>query len=525
MVKFIYMAFMLACFSSVVHCTELRLWKDDSSVTYDAVFFILNDKTSDSAQLQFLKRLGINAETLSFCDQMTKVAEKDSGNIWLPSERPLLFSWASLPSILQKNREDAFEQLRALVGKKLRNLIQDKIKSAVIVLPENIEGFNDARDLVIKELAIATHLATYNYSQKTNQLPQLERIDLYAVGDYAFSQSLHWGNVIGYYTNLARRWGDAPAGSLTPQLWAQEAAHEAGLAGCSSTILDVNQIRSLNMGGILGVGSGVAHQPVMIVTEYKPEKPIATIAITGKGIIFDSGGLQLKSTGGMLHMKFDKCGGAAALATCFAAAKLQAHIRVIALVPAVFNKTGSNAMHPRDILHMMNGKTVEVNNTDAEGRLILADALCYAEKFYNPDVIIDVATLTGACVAALGSAYSGLMSRDERLKRDLIKAGAVAGDRVWELPLDKIYEPANASEVADVSNCGKGAWGAGAIVAGLFLSNFVQNQRWAHIDIAGPAQDVPHSWYGASGATGAGVRLLIEYITNYRLDDNAASNP
>ena len=518
-------AVVLPWFVGALFSTELRLWRADLMQSYDAAIIVLADKACDDGQRNFLKRLGNNTEALSFFDQVLKTRGKEIGEFWLPGDHNLLLTWTSLPSINQsKPQSHVLEEMRKGVGKKLRALAQDKVSSAVIILPEGLGAAAGGWKLVVKELAVATQLASYSFFLGAKQpLKALDFVDVVLPVEASCDNAFAWGNTIGHYTNLARRWGDTPAGSLTPQLWAEQAAREAGAAGCSCTILDAGQMRALGMGGVLGVGSGAANKPVLIVLDYSPANPIATIALAGKGIIFDSGGLQIKSGASMLGMKFDKCGGAAALATCLAAAKLQAPVRVVAIVPAVYNKTGGDAMHPRDILHMMNGKTVEVNHTDCEGRLILGDALCYAEKFYNPDVIIDIATLTGACVAALGTGYSGMMSWHDRLKRDLKNAGNAVGDRVWELPFDHSYEPANASDVADISNQSRASWGAGSIMGGLFLSNFVENKCWAHLDIAGTANGVPGSWHSASGATGAGVRLLVEYITNYQVDNNGVA--
>jgi leucyl aminopeptidase len=509
----------------VLFSTELRLWRDDLMQSYDAAIIVLAHKVCDEGQRNFLKRLGNNTEALSFFDQVLKTRGKEVGEFWMPGDHNLLLTWISLPSINQsKYQAQVLEEMRKCVGKKLRGLAQDKVRAAVIVLPEGLGAAAGGWDLVVKELAVVTQLASYSFFLGAKQpLKALDFVDVVLPVNASSDNAFVWGNTIGHYTNLARRWGDMPAGSLTPQLWAQQAAREAGAAGCSCTILDSGQMRALGMGGVLGVGSGASHKPLLIILDYEPANPVATIALAGKGIIFDSGGLQIKPGTSMLGMKFDKCGGAAALATCLAAAKLQAPVRVIAIVPAVYNKTGGDAMHPRDILHMMNGTTVEVNHTDCEGRLILADALCYAEKFYNPNVIIDIATLTGACVAALGRGYSGMMSWHDRLKSDLKNAGNVVGDRVWELPFDHSYDTANISDVADISNQSRATWGAGSIMGGLFLSKFVENKCWAHLDIAGTANGVPDSWYASSGATGAGVRLLVEYITNYQIYDHNAA--
>lgn len=509
----------LHCWVGVMSAVEIGLFSTGGEgVTYDAALVVLTGEVSDVAQQSFLARFA-QSEQLAYVERVQQGRKKEQGDCWLPETPSRLVTWLTLKDVQKKNTAEALDCVRTSVGKRLQSLASGDFASAVVILPQGLEVLCGGWSVVLRECAVAAQLATHVFSYSTKpQKKGLQRIDFALPDGAGHDIALAWGSAIGYYTNLARRWGEEPAGTLQPQVWAQQASVEAGRVGCACTILDAERIRTLGMGGVLAVGSGSRHAPVVIVLEYAPANPIATIALVGKGIIFDSGGLQIKSAGGMLQMKYDKCGGAAALATCLAAAALKASVRVVAVVPAVYNKTGGDAMHPRDILHMMNGKTVEVGNTDAEGRLILADGLYYVEKFYNPDVVIDIATLTGACVVALGGEYAGMMSRHDRLKKDLVAAGQMTGDRVWELPLERSYIPGNDAELADLSNCPRGSYGAGAILAGLFLENFVQNSCWAHLDIAGPAMQPPTSWFGSSGATGAGVRLLTEYITNYRHD-------
>lgn len=524
MKKVLFAMIMMQSFAGRVQATKIGVVGGYADTVYDAAFILLGDKRCDSDQRIFLERL-VSNEGLSFFDRMLAATNKEVGDVRFPSGPGRFMSWQRLVSLSKKSdQKEILEELRKCLGKKIQVLGREGIDSIAVVLPASLGNAVGGWDVALRELAVVAQLATHSFTYSTKQVTAgLKCIDFITPPLVAGETAVAWGNKIGHYTNLARRWGEEPAGVLTPQLWAQQAAFEAGLVGCSCTVLDEDRIRELGMGGVLGVTAGACKPPTVIIVEYAPADAKATIALVGKGIIFDSGGLQIKTTSGMLNMKYDKCGGAAALATCFAVAALKAPIRVIAVVPAVYNKTGCNAMHPRDVLRMMNGSTVEVHNTDAEGRLILADALHYVEKFYNPDVVIDIATLTGACVVALGYDYSGLMSRHEKLKRDLVAAGNLSGDRLWELPLEKNYTPANDTEVADIANCGKSSYGAGAITAGLFLESFVKNPCWAHIDIAGPSALAPTSWFGAAGATGAGVRLLVEYITNYQVDDQSRS--
>ena len=480
---------------------------------------VSEERNWDEGQKQFLERFA-DSGALSYFQQIFQGRNKEAGDCWLPANSPRVISWITLsPAQKQISHTSLLEELRKNIGKKMGSWGLEKMGGVAVCLSDALAARAGGWEIILRELSVAVQLASHTFSYSSKQrVNKLQRVDFIVPSGVSDKGGVLVGSSIGRYTNLARRWSEEPSSKLTPQVWAQEAAQEACKAGCNFKVLDVGEIRALGMGGILGVGSGAAHSPKLLVADYQPAQPEGAVALIGKGILFDSGGLQIKTGGGMLNMKYDKAGGAAALAACFAAAFLKAPVRVIAVVPAVYNKVGSDAMHPRDILHMMNGKTVEVQNTDAEGRLVLGDALHYAEKFYSPDVMIDITTLTGACVAPLGCGYAGLMSRDGRLKNDLIAAGKVVGERLWELPLEDSYKAGIDTDMADVANCGKASYGAGSIMGGLFLEQFVQTARWAHLDIAGPAMQAPTTWYEPTGATGFGTRLLIEYIINYRGD-------
>ena len=251
--------------------------------------------------------------------------------------------------------------------------------------------------------------------------------------------------------------------------------------------------------------------PRLLLLEYRPPKSRGTIALVGKGVTFDAGGLNLKPTGSIEFMKVDMAGAAAVAASLIAIAQIGSRRRVVCVIPLVENMVSGNAFRPGDIIRTTNGRTVEIGNTDAEGRLILADALAYAAKTYRPRVMIDMATLTGACVVALGEKIAGLFTPDDAL-RDLIEtAGREVHERCWPMPLPRDYRELLKSDLADMRNIGPHRWG-GAIVAALFLSEFVGKTRWAHIDIAGPAYHKKGGPYRQPGATGFGVRLLCRTI-------------
>ncbi len=277
-------------------------------------------------------------------------------------------------------------------------------------------------------------------------------------------------------------------------------------------MLDESEIQELKMGGLLGVAQGSNKPPRFIIMEYSPRVESApTVVLVGKGVTFDAGGISIKPAANMAEMKMDMSGAAAVIGTCKAVASLKLPVKLIGLVPATENLLGGSALKPGDVLTHLNGKTSEVDNTDAEGRLILADALAYADR-YAPDVIIDLATLTGACVVALGHHATGMMGNDQSTMDKLRASGERTYERVWQLPLFEEYEKQIKSDIADVKNVG-GRW-AGAITAALFLKHFVGSYKWVHLDIAGTAIMEEAGEYIPKGGSGVGVRLLTDFLTH-----------
>jgi leucyl aminopeptidase len=320
------------------------------------------------------------------------------------------------------------------------------------------------------------------------------------------------GEIFAEATCLARDLVNSPANDVHPTYLAKTATEIAKEARLTVKVLDRAECEKLGMGAFLGVAAGSEQPPKFIHLSYTPAgKRRRRVAIIGKGITFDSGGLDLKPAEGMLRMKDDMSGAAAVLAIMRALPALKPAFEVHGLVAATENMPSGSAVRPGDVLRAMNGTTIEVGNTDAEGRLTLADAICYASEKIGADEIIDMATLTGACVVALGPLCSGLMSNDQALADRLLEAAHQAGERVWQLPLIDEYRENLKSDVADMNNVGPR--GGGAITAGLFLKEFAGERPWAHFDIAGPAfveKDVP---LGPKGATGAAVRTILAYLT------------
>ena len=323
------------------------------------------------------------------------------------------------------------------------------------------------------------------------------------------------GEIFADATCLARDLVNSPANDVHPTYLAKTAVDIAKGARLGVKVLERAECEKLGMGAFLGVAAGSEQPPKFIHLTYTPTgKRRRRVAVIGKGITFDSGGLDLKTAEGMLRMKDDMSGAAAVLAIMRALPALKPPFEVHGLIAATENMPSGSAIRPGDVLRAMNGTTIEVGNTDAEGRLTLADAICYASEKIEADEIIDMATLTGACVVALGPLCSGLMSNDQTLADRLLAAAERAGERVWQLPLIDEYREHLKSDVADMNNVGPR--GGGAITAGLFLKEFAGERPWAHFDIAGPAfveKDVP---LGPKGATGAAVRTILAYLTAER---------
>jgi leucyl aminopeptidase len=328
-------------------------------------------------------------------------------------------------------------------------------------------------------------------------------------GRGALTAALAAGQVRAAATNLARDLSNEPANALHPADLAAAARRVLAGKGVTVKVKDEKELAREGFGGIVGVGQGAEHPPRLIELRYNPKGATGQVVLVGKGITFDSGGLSLKPADSMKTMKTDMSGAAAVLATMSALADLDIGVAVTGYLASAENMPSGHAIRPGDVLTMKNGKTVEVLNTDAEGRLVMADALALGAAA-RPDAIIDVATLTGACMIALGNRYSGLMANDEALAAELLDAAAEAGEPTWRLPLPPEYHKDIESDLADLKNVGD-RYG-GALVAGLFLQEFVDDRPWAHLDIAGPARAESEDGYLGKGSTGVAVRTLLTWL-------------
>ncbi|MBN2254065.1 MAG: leucyl aminopeptidase [Deltaproteobacteria bacterium] len=382
-------------------------------------------------------------------------------------------------------------------------------------------GYDDlSLEIIARSAVEGVLLGLYQFIPfKTIDRDEMKTVDEFVIMDKAapavkkIRTAAQAGEKIALAACLARDLVATPSNEMTPTILARRAKDAARKRNIKVAILNEGTMKKLGMNALLGVSRGSHEPPKLITMEYRgaaaSERPIVLV---GKGITFDSGGISIKPSAGMEDMKGDMAGGAAVIGAIAAVADLGLPINVVGVIPATENLPGGSASKPGDVLKSMSGKTVEVINTDAEGRLILIDAFTYAER-YKPKAMIDLATLTGACVIALGDLIIGMMGNDEDLKSRIRRAAEATGEKVWELPLPEEYDDLIRSDVADYKNTGGRP--AGALTAGIFLSKFVGDFPWVHLDIAGPALLSKARPYIPKGATGIGVRLMVELLVNW----------
>jgi len=437
------------------------------------------------------------------------------------NEITVVHSLGKLPSArivvvgLGKKEELSQDKVRGAVAETCRRLQKKNVDNiATIVQGAGIAGISpESAAQAVTEGAL---LGVYSFRKHiTKEAEHREIKQLLIVGRdktelSALTQGSDKGKILAEATNLARDMVNESANFMTPSHMAEKAAELAKTYGLEVDVLEQEQMQELGMGGLLGVAQGSQQPPKFIVLRYKGSDATETdVALVGKGVTFDSGGISIKPSEKMEEMKDDMSGGAAVMAAISAIARLKPKINVVAIIPATENLPSGNALKPSDILTAMNGKTIEIISTDAEGRLILADALSYAKKI-NPRFVIDVATLTGACRAALGDIYSGAFGNNQGLVDKVIAAGAEAGELMWQMPMPEQYKEQLKSDVADIKNVGN-RWG-GAITGALFLEEFAGDIPWVHLDIAGTSLSEKERGYMVKGATGVPVRTLVNLV-------------
>ena len=377
------------------------------------------------------------------------------------------------------------------------------------------EGLADDNEWQASMVARSIQTASYQYIRQPNsgKKPKPQKLSTLIywtatkAGAMAAKKGLSYGHAVGNGMNTARQLGNLPANICTPNYLASQAkALAKGQAKVTTTVLTEADMKKLKMGSLLSVSAGSDQPAKLIIIKYQGAKTgVKPIVLVGKAVTFDTGGISLKPGGGMDEMKYDMCGGASVFGVINALIESQLPVNVIGIVPATENMPNGNATKPGDVVTSMSGQTIEILNTDAEGRLILCDALTYAERF-KPAAVIDIATLTGAVIGALGKVSAGLLTNNDELAEQLLTSGTRSGDRAWRLPLWEEYDQLLKSNFADMANIGGPQ--AGTITAACFLARFTKKYKWAHIDVAGTA------WISGpqKGATGRPVPLLMDYI-------------
>ena len=460
-------------------------------------------KKLDTVSKGVLKKL-INREELE-----GKVGQ----SLYIPSllgavaERVYLIGCGKKSSSLSK------DQVNKILTKLISAAISSNADEATISLPSLKTSEGD--EWVLNQLSLIAENQSYTYDAKLNKknvrVVKLKKLRI-SIGssssDAKLKKALKTGQTVGQGSNAAKDLANLPGNVCTPSYLAKTSQAAAkSYASLSCKVLGEKEMKKLGMDCLLSVGAGSAQESKLITIEYKGgKKGEQPHALVGKGITFDTGGISLKPGGAMDEMKFDMCGAASVIGTMQVVAELKLPINVVGIVASAENMPGSKATKPGDVVRTMSGLTVEVLNTDAEGRLVLADALTYAKRF-KPQSVVDIATLTGAVIMALGYSTSGLMSNDDSLAKELLAAGDESCDRAWQLPLWDVYQKDLDSNFADIANIGGRA---GTITAACFLSRFTEEFKWAHLDVAGTAQ-----FKGAAkGGSGRPVPLLSQYLIN-----------
>jgi leucyl aminopeptidase len=406
------------------------------------------------------------------------------------------------------------EAFRALAGRAVNGCIAKGLDDVLMAVPSEAKTGLSAADLIeamMEGAALANHLFDQYKSEKKQTA--LKNIAFWVKAQAAkrFSGLSTRVTAACEGTLQARDWVSVPANDKRPEAYAESIAVLAREQGLKTTVWDENTLAENEFGALLAVGQGSLAKPRLVVLEYRAKGAGKTVCLVGKGVTFDSGGLNLKVGGSMEGMKMDMAGSAAVAATLVSVAKLKPKVNVVGVLPIVENMPSGGAIRSGDIIRTYSGKTVEIGNTDAEGRLILADAIAYAIKTYKPDTLIDLATLTGACVVALGEKIAAVFTEEDALAEAIVASGRRTHERCWRMPMPEDYKELLKSDFADISNMSSSKWG-GAITAALFLSAFVKDTRWAHIDIAGPAYAKKAGAYCGPGGTGFGVRLLLDLL-------------
>lgn len=475
---------------------------------------IANKNLQTDFEILFIIKKNLKHKSVAPCKDLIKLSGFKFG------EGETLLALESKKIFVSVNDVKDYENYKIAAANAVKKLSLLDIKTASLM------SYDNGNTEVTRAIAEGLHLGSYTFdkykSKKTGS--KLSKIAFIPKNYYDknitsgdLKKAVDESKTVCDVVNLTRDLINTHPDELYPETFAKEATKKAKEYSISCKVLDKEGIEKENMGSLLAVARASVHAPRVIHLSYKPKNPKKKVVLVGKGLTYDSGGLSLKPGDYMTTMKSDKSGGAAVMGAILGASKLGVDVEVHAVIGAVENMIGGNAYKPDDVLVSKSGKTIEVKNTDAEGRLVLADCLTYAQDL-KPDVLIDVATLTGACVVALGEYSTGVMGFNDKLKNTMLNAADSSGELAANLPFNRYLKDLLKSNVADISNISSSRYG-GAITAGLFLSEFIEEKyknKWLHLDIAGPAY-VEKEWgYNPFGASGAGVRMLIDYLKNLK---------
>jgi leucyl aminopeptidase len=462
---------------------------------------------------------GIDVRLEKAISQSLKETDKGFGKIAIINTMGLVPPQRILVASLGRQKEITKDSVRFVSGKIAKKAREMNLQEFSIVMKENLTV--DVSES-IAQIVEGVKLSLYAFDKfKANKEKRSPDLTILASKSAKIQNAIKSAEIVSDGVIFTKSIANLPANECSPATlanFAQQLARNNNAVKCK--IFAESELKKKGFGGILAVGKGSKNKPRLIVLDYnrakKQEQKQHPIVIVGKAVTFDTGGISIKPGERMNEMKFDKCGGCTVLGIMKAVSELKLPIRVIGVVPSVENMPGGGSYRPGDIIKLYNGKTAEILNTDAEGRLILADALAYSEKIFSPKVIIDFATLTGACIVALGTNIAGLVSNDEKLVKEIKQSSEATTEEVWQLPLNEDYMNMIKSQVADMKNMGVGR-AAGTIAAAAFLRNAIEKTPWLHLDIAGVAWTqvaTKEKPYNPKGATGFGVRLILDYLRN-----------
>ncbi|WP_347939311.1 leucyl aminopeptidase [Rickettsia oklahomensis] len=411
-------------------------------------------------------------------------------------------------------------KIEELGGKILQHATSAKISTIGLKILNRISSFPSYTFASL--IVSGALLASYRFDKYRTTLKEVEKfvvesIEVFTDNNTEAAKLFEIKKLVAEAVFFARDISNEPSNIKTPQVYAERIVDILEPLGVDVDIISEREMKNLGMGALLGVGQGSQNESKLVVMEYKgSSKDAPTVALVGKGVIFDTGGISLKPSSNMHLMRYDMGGSAAVVGSMIAVAGQKLPVNIVSVVGLVENMPSGNAQRPGDVVTTMSGQTAEVLNTDAEGRLVLADAVWYAQEKFKPKCVIDIATLTGAITVALGSTYAGCFSNNDELASKLIKAGEEVNEKLWRMPLHDEYDEMISSDIADMANIGNVPSAAGSCIAAHFIKRFIKDGvEWAHLDIAGVANSNKASSLGPKGAVGYGVRLLEKFIKEY----------